>query len=132
MLKNILIVCILVVATGAGWYFYNINKYAPTTYVKDTPAGQVTVNTETKTVSTTTPTYTLTQISEHSTAESCYSSINGIVYDLTAWVNMHPGGQGPILSVCGKDGTEKFMKKHKGGEKYVTKLGRFKIGTLTQ
>ena len=84
MLKNILIVCILVVATGAGWYFYNMQKYAPTTYVKDTPTGQVTVNTETKTVSTTTPTYTLTQISEHSTAESCYSSINGIVYDLTA------------------------------------------------
>ena len=132
MKKNILIVLSAVVILGAGWYFYNIEKYKPTTYVKDTATGSVTVNSKTGTTTEGGKTFTMTEISSHKDGASCYSAINGQVYDLTAWVNMHPGGKGPILSICGNDGTEKFMNKHKGGAKFMTILGRFKIGTLVQ
>lgn len=115
-----------------GWYYSNFTKYAPTTYVSDTTSGEVTTNTITNTTSTTTPTFTLADVSKHTDITSCYSIINDSVYDLTTWVNMHPGGSKAILSICGVDGTEKFMKKHKGGEKFMTILARFKIGTLTQ
>jgi predicted heme/steroid binding protein len=132
MKKNILIALGAIVIISAGWYFYNVNKYQPSTYVKETPTGTVTVNTKTDTTTAGSPTFTLEAISAHKDATSCYSAINGTIYDLTAWVNMHPGGKGPILSVCGKDGSDVFMKKHNGGAKYMTVLTRYKIGTLTQ
>lgn len=120
-----------IVITGAGWYYYNYIQYAPTTYVTDTPSGSTTTNTVTGTTSTTTPTYTMVDVAAHKDASSCYSVINDSVYDVTMWVNMHPGGKGAILSLCGVDGTERFMKKHKGGEKYITILARYKIGVVS-
>jgi cytochrome b involved in lipid metabolism len=76
--------------------------------------------------------FTTADVSTHTTAVSCYSVIQGSVYDLTMWVNAHPGGKGAILSLCGIDGTEKFMNQHHGGKKFMDILSRFKIGTLTQ
>lgn len=117
---------------GAGWYYFNFQKYAPDTYVTDTPSGQITTNTTTGIISTSTPTYTLVDISTHKDATSCYSAINNSVYDLTMWINLHPGGKGAILSICGIDGTEKFMNQHRGKPKFMTILARYKIGTLKQ
>lgn len=91
-----------------------------------------TVNTTTGETTPGAPMFTMAQISTHTDATSCYTVINGGVYDLTMWVNMHPGGKPPILSLCGKDGTTGFMNKHKGAEKFMTVLARFKIGLLTQ
>jgi cytochrome b involved in lipid metabolism len=135
MQKNIITIVsiiILIGACGSGWYYYNTEKYAPEVYVTDTPGGEVTTNTTTGTTSTTTPTYSMADITTHNSATSCYSAINSSVYDLTAFINMHPGGKGAILSICGNDGTEKFMKMHKGGEKFMKILARYKIGKLTQ
>lgn len=128
----ILGVTVIVGMIGAGWYYFNFKKYAPTTYVTNTPNGEVTTNTVTSTISSTTPIYTITEIAIHKDATSCYSVINNSVYDLTAFVNMHPGGKGAILSICGSDGTEKFMKKHKGSDKFMKILTRYKIGSLIQ
>ncbi len=133
MKKIILIILGILVIVGvasAGWYYFNFQKYAPVTYVTETPAGEITTNTTTNTTSTTTPTYTMSDVATRKDATSCYTIINNYVYDLTMWVNMHPGGKGAILSICGVDGTEKFMNKHKGGEKFMTILTRYKIGSL--
>ena len=121
-----------IIVVSAGWYYINFQKYAPKTYVKDTNSGPVTVDTKTDTTSTNTPTYTMSDISSHKDTTSCYSAINNSVYDLTAWINMHPGGKGAILSICGIDGTEKFMNQHNGRQKFMTILARYKIGALTQ
>lgn len=135
-MKKITITILSVLAlTGVvfgGWYYMNFEKYAPDAYVTDTPTGSVTVDTTTGVTSTSTKNFTLSELSTHKDVVSCYSAISGSVYDLTMWVNMHPGGKGPILSICGVDGTEKFMNKHHGKPKFITILARFKIGTLTQ
>lgn len=115
---------------GYGWYYYNTSTYAPVSYVTETPAGPVVTNTETGATTTTVPAFTMTDIAAHKDATSCYSVISGSVYDLTAFVNMHPGGKGAILSICGIDGTEKFMNKHHGGTKFMNILARYKVGTL--
>ena len=130
MKKNILISLGVIVIAGLAWYFYNTEKYAPTTYINNTPSGEVTVNETTNTISSSTPTYTMEVVGVHKDATSCYTVIQDSVYDLTAWVNMHPGGKGAILSICGINGTEKFIKKHKGGEKFMNILARYKIGKL--
>jgi cytochrome b involved in lipid metabolism len=77
-------------------------------------------------------TYTLAQIAQHSTASSCWSAINGGVYDLTSWIGQHPGGQGTILSICGKDGSAAFNGQHGGQHRPTSELAGFQIGTLTQ
>jgi len=75
-------------------------------------------------------TYTAAQIAAHDTAGSCWSSINGNVYDLTSWINQHPGGEGAILSICGKDGTSAFEDQHGNQSRPNDILATFKIGTL--
>ena len=117
---------------GGFWFYTKWDSYAPTTYIIESPAGTTTINTETNTTSTTTPTFTMIDISNHRDNESCFSAINGVVYDLTFWINLHPGGKSAILSLCGIDGTEKFMNQHKGEKKFMDVLARFKIGVLTK
>ena len=104
--KTILGLLALIIALGGGWYYMNFQKYAPATYVTDTPHGQVTTDTVTGTTSTNTPKYLMTDVASHKDKTSCYSVVSGAVYDLTLWVNMHPGGKNPILSLCGHDGTK--------------------------
>ncbi|MCF7843374.1 cytochrome b5 domain-containing protein [Candidatus Gracilibacteria bacterium] len=135
MKKFILIILGIIAVVGivgASWYYINFQKYAPDVYVTDTPSGQITTDTVNETVSTTTPTYSMVDVATHKDATSCYSIISDSVYDLTMWVNLHPGGKDKILSICGIDGTERFMKKHKGGEKFMDILTRYKIGELSQ
>lgn len=131
-IKIILGVLIICAISVAGWYYMNFKKYAPSVYVTDSPSGDVTRDTTTNTESTTTPKYTISDVITHKDITSCYTIISGSVYDVTMWVNLHPGGKMAILSICGVDGTEKFLKKHKGGEKFMTILSRYKIGTLAQ
>ncbi len=77
-------------------------------------------------------TYTLAQVAPHNSATSCWSVINGGVYDLTSWIAKHPGGTQAILSLCGKDGSAAFVGQHEGGEKQAAMLVTLKIGTLVQ
>lgn len=76
--------------------------------------------------------YTLAQVATHSNAISCWSVINGGVYDLTSWIPKHPGGEQAILSLCGKDGSTAFSGQHEGGEKQAAVLITLKIGVLVQ
>lgn len=89
-------------------------------------------STSTEAPTQTTSTYSLAQIAEHPNATSCWTSVNGQVYDLTAWIAQHPGGQENILSVCGKDGSAAFNAQHGGQRQPEQMLATFKIGSLTQ
>ena len=75
-----------------------------------------------------TPSYTLAQVQAHADASSCWTIIGDNVYDLTPWINQHPGGAENILKLCGKDGTAAFTGKHGGQEKQENTLAGFKIG----
>ncbi len=75
---------------------------------------------------------TMAQVATHNSPASCWSVINGSVYDLTSWIPNHPGGEKAITQLCGIDGSEKFNRKHGGAAKQATVLAGFKIGTLAQ
>lgn len=89
-------------------------------------------STSTTTGSTTGTTYTLAQVAEHKDASSCWTTINDGVYDLTSWINQHPGGPEAILSICGIDGSSAFNAQHGGQRRPEQELASFKIGTLAQ
>lgn len=77
-------------------------------------------------------TFTFADVAAHNSAASCYTTINGSVYDVTLWIGKHPGGSKAILSLCGKDGTAKFTAQHGGKPPQEQQLATFKIGTLAQ
>ena len=73
---------------------------------------------------------TMAVVAQHNSAQSCHSAINGSVYDLTSWINQHPGGSERILSICGKDGSSAFSNKHEGEPKPEQTLAGFRVGEL--
>ncbi len=85
-------------------------------------------------IASTTPlpngTYTLEQVAAHSTAADCWSAVAGGVYNLTAWIPKHPGGQAAITAMCGTDATASFVGKHAGSAGANAALAQYKIGTL--
>lgn len=77
-------------------------------------------------------TYTMAQIATHNSASSCYSAVNGGVYDLTPWIKQHPGGQQAILVICGKDGSAMFNAQHGSQTRVANILASFKIGVVAK
>lgn len=74
--------------------------------------------------------YTMAQVATHNTRESCWAVVSGGVYDLTSWVERHPGGEDVIRGLCGTDGTAAFTTQHRGAALPTNTLAGFKIGTL--
>lgn len=73
-----------------------------------------------------------TEVATHASRESCWSIINGNVYDLTSWIPKHPGGEEAILRLCGTDGSAKFNGQHGGAPKQAAILAGFKIGVAAR
>ena len=79
-----------------------------------------------------TPNATLTseEVLKHATGQDCWSVINGQVYDLTSYVNEHPGGAALINAICGQDGSAAFSGQHAGASKPANVLAAFALGPL--
>jgi len=52
--------------------------------------------------------YTREQVSEHTTAEDCWVICHNFVYDVSTYLNEHPGGIPLIMKSAGKDCTSDF------------------------
>ncbi|KAJ1662407.1 hypothetical protein IW140_005907 [Coemansia sp. RSA 1813] len=55
---------------------------------------------------------TVKEISEHSKRDDCWIIIFDKVYNVTRYLDFHPGGRGQIMRAAGKDGTKLFMETH--------------------
>ncbi|VUC32428.1 unnamed protein product [Clonostachys rosea] len=51
-------------------------------------------------------------VSRHSTRNKCWIVIRGVAYDVTDFLNQHPGGSSVILGQAGDDATEAFEAVH--------------------
>ncbi|KKA28915.1 hypothetical protein TD95_002494 [Thielaviopsis punctulata] len=52
------------------------------------------------------------EVAKHNTAESCWVVIHGKVYDVTEFLDDHPGGKNIILKYAGRDASEEFDPVH--------------------
>lgn len=91
--KTVAIVALIVLALSLGGIFY-VSKTASNT------GGAI----------DSTRRYSLSEVTEHSTQESCWIAIEGKVYDVTSFTPTHPGGEA-ILAGCGKDATDMFNRR---------------------
>ena len=107
----------------------------PTPTASATPAPVATPTPTPVVTPTPTPTvagYTMAQVRANNTARSCWSAIDGYVYDLTRWISSHPGGSGAILFLCGTDGTNAFKGQHENQSRPAIRLDGYKLGPLNK
>ncbi len=86
--------------------------------------------------------YTLSEVAQHASKDDCWAIISGDVYDLTEFINRHPGGD-EILRACGTDATTLFNSRQTQGGQSVgsgtphsqaamEQLAKLKIGTVNK
>lgn len=127
-----ILIGVIVIVLAAGIVFIQQNKKrsyqnvpANSSAVSDTQDLPIVSKTSVKSI-------TLAQVANHASQSSCWSAIDGGVYDLTPWISEHPGGEEAILSICGIDGSAAFNDQHGGDGRASSRLAAFKIGTLAQ
>jgi len=52
------------------------------------------------------------ELSKHTTKHSAWCSIERKVYDITRYLNEHPGGEDILLRIAGSDATGAFFQVH--------------------
>ncbi|CAH0400153.1 unnamed protein product [Chilo suppressalis] len=73
----------------------------------------------------------LNEVNKHKTKKSCWMVIHNQVYDVTKFLEEHPGGEDALLEYAGKDGTQAFEDVgHSEDARELLK--KFKIGLLPQ
>lgn len=131
---------IIILAVGGFVYYQNRQEVpaAPTTEVSgennsaENSTQTATSSANTSSGSSQTSGITSAEVATHNSRSSCWSIINGSVYDLTSWIPNHPGGEQAILQLCGTDGSAKFNGVHGGSQTQLTVLAGFKIGVAAQ
>ena len=78
----------------------------------------------------TTKQITFAQVKKNNKSTSCWTVVNNKVYNVTKWINQHPGGSSRILGLCGKNGTAMFSGMHSGQSAPENILASYQIGVL--
>lgn len=72
----------------------------------------------------------MAEVRKHASASSCWSVVDGEVFDLTKWINRHPGGTRRILDMCGRDGTAAYHGQHGNSGRASQILNGYSLGKL--
>lgn len=78
--------------------------------------------------------FTLEEVRKHNKKNDCWIIVKNIVYNLTEFLSIHPGGGSIIITVAGEDATEYFDELHKPeileevGKKYI--IGELSLAKL--
>lgn len=67
------------------------------------------------------------EVQEHCSEASCWTVVEGNVYDITTYLPSHPGGN-LILNMAGTDGTVLFHNHHLAIDRVMLVLNKFQIG----
>ncbi len=132
----ILALVVLGLIIGGGWWLMNRNVTPTIPSDQTATTSETSFNTNATTTATSTTAtpkgITMTEVKKHNKDTDCYTAINGNVYDLTSWIDQHPGGADAIISLCGIDGSSAFTEQHGGQGKPERELASFKIGPLAK
>jgi len=71
---------------------------------------------------------TYAEVAKHNTPSNCYLTIKGVVYNVSSYINKHPGGSNAITSNCGKEASGLFASIHSNFAWNL--LSGYKIGVI--
>lgn len=76
------------------------------------------------------------ELAKHNSSQSCWLLISGKIYDVTTYLNQHPGNASTILPSCGIDATQAYDTKGSRGRPHSgnanAMLADYFIGNLNQ
>jgi len=75
-------------------------------------------------------TFTRAEVAEHNTRDDAYVIITNKVYDITDWIDKHPGGYRVLLSMAGLDASAPFRVYHP--EHIQRRLECFLVGEVVE
>ncbi len=121
-MKKYILILIVLIAVATGGYFGYLCYLS--SQIRTTPL----VNPDTASSTS----YSLLDISAHSVASDCWTTVDEKVYNLTSFIPSHPGGNA-ILPACGTDGTALFgsVRQHGQVDAQAT-LYMYQIGILAR
>ncbi|KAI2625735.1 acyl-CoA dehydrogenase NM domain-like protein [Hypoxylon sp. NC1633] len=73
-------------------------------------------------------TYTRDEVAKHDTEDSLWFVVDSKVYDVTDFVDAHPGGESVLRQVAGQDATAAFYNLHR--HEVLTKYEDLCVGTI--
>jgi acyl-lipid (8-3)-desaturase len=76
-------------------------------------------------------TYTWEEVAKHNTPDSVWVYSGKTVYDITDWLEKHPGGRDVLLLAAGRDITDLFKSYHPFSKTAATVLERYAIGKVS-
>lgn len=136
-------IAIFVVFVGGVLVFGFIKKQQAENSVSNTPANNSSSTNpldESQSTAANAPqpstptTYTTAQVATHSKASDCWLIISSKVYNITNFLDQHPGGTDVILPYCGKDATKAFDtqggRRNGHSSSARQQLAEFQVGTL--
>eukprot|EP00931_Biecheleriopsis_adriatica_P063178 TRINITY_DN38225_c0_g1_i1.p1 TRINITY_DN38225_c0_g1~~TRINITY_DN38225_c0_g1_i1.p1 ORF type:complete len:579 (-),score=104.17 TRINITY_DN38225_c0_g1_i1:131-1867(-) len=74
--------------------------------------------------------YRMEDVAKHDSASSCWTVVNGLVLDMTNFLDHHPGGRLALLKYAGEDSTELFKEVHIPFTHYADYVEGLAIGTI--
>lgn len=75
--------------------------------------------------------YTWEEVAQHNTESSCWVYIGNQVYDITSWLDRHPGGKEILLLTAGRDISDLFVTYHPFTDKAAAVISKYQIGEVS-
>jgi cytochrome b involved in lipid metabolism/uncharacterized membrane protein len=73
---------------------------------------------------------TAAEVAKHNKPTDCWTIIKSDVYDLTSYIQRHPGGSGVLTNLCGIDASSAFDAQHGSQMAPASALASLKIGKI--
>jgi cytochrome b involved in lipid metabolism len=96
---------VIVAILAAGLVVYELKKQSPQTS-SGTPSALTQEQNKLKGLM-----LSAEELAKHNSSSSCWLLIENKVYDVTSFLNVHPGSAGTILPTCGTDATKDYNTK---------------------
>ena len=80
-------------------------------------------------------TLNIAEVAKHNSVSDCWMVINNKVYDLSSFLNLHPGGVGSMAGDCGREATRAYDTKNIGRPHSAAAqamLASYYVGDLNQ
>jgi alkylation response protein AidB-like acyl-CoA dehydrogenase/cytochrome b involved in lipid metabolism len=74
------------------------------------------------------PAVSMEELAKHNKPEDAWVMVDSVVYDVTKFAKMHPGGRAVLLRAAGKDATADFKMVH--ADSVLKKYERLRVGRL--